>query len=113
MLREKRRALFRPSAGQQFIDSTVNRNEAAWIIMPEIHENHPHPQFTQKLLVKGFQSAVPVKANQQGVKVQIKADGPDPIDTLNRFLITFQRRAHFHQNVGVFHLSRSYRWNFQ
>jgi len=46
VLREKRRALFRLSAGQQLIDSTVNWNEATWIIMPEIHEDHPHPQFT-------------------------------------------------------------------
>jgi hypothetical protein len=113
MLRKKRCALFRPSAGQQFVDSTVNWNEAAWIIMAEIHENHPHTQFAQKFLVKGFQSAVPVKTNQQGVKVQIKADGPDPINALNRFLIAFQRSTHFRQNVGVFRLCRSYRRNFQ
>src|SRR5260370_8490121 len=90
MLREKHRTLFRLSTGQQLVDSTVNGNEATRIIMPEIHEHHPHPQLTQKLLVKGFQSAVPGKANQPCVKVQIKTDPPYPIHTPNPLPLTSQ-----------------------
>src|SRR5260370_36660655 len=113
MLREKHRTLFRLSTGQQLVDSTVNGNEATWIIMPEIHEHHPHPQLTQKLLVEGFQSAVPAKANQPCVKIQIKTDRPYPIDTLHHFLITFQPSAHLRQHIGVFSLRSSNRRNFQ
>ncbi len=79
MLREKRGALFRLSTRQQLVDSAMNGNEATWIIVPQIHENHPHPQLTQKFLVKGLQAAVPEKANQQRAKVQIEADSPHPI----------------------------------
>jgi hypothetical protein len=46
MLRQKRCALFRLSTGQQLVDSTMCGNEATWIIVLEIDENHPHPQFT-------------------------------------------------------------------
>jgi len=91
----------------------MNRNQAAWIVVSEIHENHPHPQFTQKFLVKGLQAAVAVKANQQRMKLQVKADRPHPIYALNRFLITFQRSEHFHKYIGVFHLRGAYRRNFQ
>src|SRR6266849_11147127 len=93
MLREKRGALFRLSTGQQLVDATMNRNQATRIIVSQIDENHTHPQFAQKFLVKGLQAAVPVKANQQRMKVQIEADGPHPINAFNRALIAFQGSA--------------------
>jgi hypothetical protein len=69
VLREECCTLFRLPTGQKFLNSTMNGNQAAWIIVPEIDEHHTHPQFTQKLLVKGLQAPVAMKANQQAMKL--------------------------------------------
>jgi hypothetical protein len=92
MLREQRSALFRLSIGQKLVDPAVNGNQARRIVMPEIDENHSHPQFAEKFFVKRLQSPVAVKADQQCVKVQIKADGPHPINALHSFLVAWRSR---------------------
>src|SRR5260370_26484744 len=99
MLREKHRTLFRLSTGQQLVDSTVNGNEATRIIMPEIHEHHPHPQLTQKLLVKGFQSAGPLKATLPRVKMSTQTHPPHPNATHAPFLQTFHHSTHLRPHI--------------
>src|SRR5438552_10616220 len=100
MLRETRVGHLLLTPGQLYEDSPMNWNESAWIIVSEIDKNHAHPQFTQKFLVKGLQAAVPVKANQQRVKVEIEPDSSHPIQALNRLLVPFQCVPHLRQQIG-------------
>src|SRR5438128_1295930 len=81
--------------------------------MTAIHQHHAYAQFPERVAVKRVQPLAAMEADQEGMEVEVVADGARPVLSFDRFFILFHRLPKFFQQIGVGTMGGKHGWQLQ